>query len=82
MSWRRGSPASRGASDGEGRTRFVLDVGRRGVYNGGNFEVVHNLLVHCEGALMADNHLPADAAWLFPEYDFELLDFLGGRIGH
>jgi len=31
---------------------------------------------------MADNHLPADAAWLFPEYDFELLDFLGGRIGH
>ena len=24
--------------------------------------------------LLADNHLPADAAWLFPEYDFETMD--------
>ena len=23
---------------------------------------------------MADNHLPADAAWLFPEYDFDTMD--------
>jgi hypothetical protein len=23
--------------------------------------------------LLADNHLPADAAWLFPEYDFETM---------
>ncbi len=22
---------------------------------------------------MADNHLPADAAWLFPEYDFDTM---------
>ena len=34
-----------------------------------------------QGSLMADNHLPADAAWLFPEYDFELLDLFEGRIG-
>ena len=24
--------------------------------------------------LLADNHLPADAAWLFPEYEFECMD--------
>ena len=24
--------------------------------------------------LLADNRLPADAAWLFPEYDFEAMD--------
>ena len=24
--------------------------------------------------LLADNHLPADAAWLFPEYDFDTMD--------
>jgi len=23
--------------------------------------------------LLADNHLPADAAWLFPEYDFDTM---------
>ncbi len=23
---------------------------------------------------LADNHLPADTAWLFPEYDFETMD--------
>jgi len=48
--------------------RFVLDVGRRGVYNRGNSEVVHNVLTHGEESLMADNHLPADAAWLFVTY--------------
>ena len=26
-----------------------------------------------QGSLMADNHLPADAAWLFPEYDFDTM---------
>jgi len=55
------------------RARFVLDVGRRGVYNGGNSDVVHNVLTHCEESLMTDNHLPADAAWLFPEYDFDTM---------
>ena len=24
--------------------------------------------------LLAHNHLPADAAWLFPEYDFDTMD--------
>ena len=24
--------------------------------------------------IRAENHLPADAAWLFPEYDFETMD--------